>query len=83
MDYSLFCFQGVCQYAILIYQDFQAESSVCKFQTEDIFCLYYNGCSYFKWLQHKSGLTLHDFHRTTDQIGCEMSRRVITSNHGK
>ena len=31
----------------------------------------------------KSGLTLHDFRRTTDQIGCDMSRRVIAGNRGK
>ena len=31
----------------------------------------------------KSGLTLHDFCRTTDQIGCDMSRRVIAGNRGK
>ena len=31
----------------------------------------------------KSGLTLHDFRRTTEQIGCDMSRRVIAGNRGK
>ena len=31
----------------------------------------------------KSGLTLHDFRRKTDQIGCDMSRRVIAGNRGK
>ena len=31
----------------------------------------------------KSGLTLHDFRRTTDQIKCDMSRRVIAGNRGK
>ena len=31
----------------------------------------------------KSGLTLHDFRRTTDQIGCDMSRQVIAGNRGK
>ena len=31
----------------------------------------------------KSGLTLHDFRRTTDQIGCDMSQRVIAGNRGK
>ena len=30
----------------------------------------------------KSGLTLHDFRRATDQIGCDMSRRVIAGNRG-
>ena len=28
-------------------------------------------------------LTLHDFRRTTDQIGCDMSRPVIAGNRGK
>ena len=28
-------------------------------------------------------LTLHDFRRTTDQIGCDISRRVIAGNRGK
>ena len=32
---------------------------------------------------HKCGLTQHDFRRTTDQIGCDMSRRVIAGNRGK
>ena len=31
----------------------------------------------------KSGLTLHDLCRTTDQIGCDMSRRVIVEDRGK
>ena len=31
----------------------------------------------------QSGLTLHDFRRTTDQIGCDVSRRVIAGNRGK
>ena len=35
------------------------------------------------YLSLKSGLTLHDFRRTTDQIGCNMSRRVIAGNRGK
>ena len=40
---------------------------------------------YQQGLKYKdeSGLTLHDFRRTTDQIGCDMSRRVITGNRGK
>ena len=33
--------------------------------------------------EHQSGLTLHDFRRTTDQIGCDMSRRFIAGNRGK
>ena len=37
----------------------------------------------FHGLSSKSGLTLHDFRRTTDQIGCDMSRRVIAGNRGK
>ena len=35
----------------------------------------------FSW-GTKSGLTLHDFRRTTDQIGYDMSRRVIEGNRG-
>ena len=31
----------------------------------------------------KSGLTLHDFRRTMDQIGCDMSRRVVVEDRGK
>ena len=31
----------------------------------------------------KSGLTPHDFRRTTDQIGRDMSRRVIVEDRGK
>ena len=31
---------------------------------------------------YKSGLKLHDFRRTTDQIGRDMSRRVIAGNRG-
>ena len=31
----------------------------------------------------KSGLTLHDFRRTTEQIGYDMSRWVIAGNRGK
>ena len=34
-------------------------------------------------VNHKSGLTLHYIRRTTDQIGCDMSRRVIAGNRGK
>ena len=32
---------------------------------------------------YKSGLTLHNFRRTMDQIGCDMSRRVIVEDRGK
>ena len=31
----------------------------------------------------KSSLTLHDFRRTTDQIGRDMSRRVVVEDRGK
>ena len=31
----------------------------------------------------KSGLTLHDFRRTTDQIGRDMSRWVVVEDRGK
>ena len=31
----------------------------------------------------ESALTLHDFRHTTDQIGSDMSRRVVVEDRGK
>ena len=49
-----------------------------------LFCVTLRDSQYYclAWYS-KSGLTLHDFRRTTDQIGCDMSRPVIAGNRGK